>query len=129
MEKEEQTEKKNSVEPKEEVVKAIIQDYINNIDGEGSIPRLSEKYKLSTWKIYEILAKRGITRNLSLSKLQNKEGWRKLIGVGKGKSAKIVSIAYIYLAPLGYQRGEDLEGKWIIENDRLILLTRRAKKE
>lgn len=118
--------RKENLSPEKQVLKQeLIRDYRNGL----SIPLLAKKNGFSTWKTFTLLERWGETRNISTAKLKNKDGWRQLVGVGKGKSSKIVSIPFTNLEPLGYKQGEELEGKWIIERDCLTLILRRPERE
>ena len=56
-----------------------------------------------------------------------KRKWKKLVGVGKNKTSKIISISHLILRQLGFRKGEDLEGKWCFNQGKLFLEVRRRE--
>jgi len=86
-------------------------DYLNGM----SIVDICGKYKIfNAFEVWKILDEDKLLRNISEARLFKSQGWRKLVGVGKQKATKLVSIPYSLLRRLGFEKGESLEAQWSI---------------
>jgi len=92
-----------------------------------AIPQIVAKTGYSRYHVYSTVREARLLRNISLTKLWQSNEWRKLIGTGKGKSTKIVSIPHSILKRFGFKRGENLMGKWIVEDNKLVLQIKRIE--
>ncbi len=109
-------------EERKELKRKILESFANGKDMET----ISEDLDLgSPWLVYRTLEKEGVLRNAPLQSVHKNNGWRKLVGVGKTKSSKIVSIPHLILGVLGFEKGEELRGKWIIDSGELRLDIKR----
>jgi len=70
----------------------------------------------------------ALNRSRSVSEALLADGWRKLARTRSG-SVRILSIPSFLLKEAGWDPREDLEGRWVVEGNRLVLIIRKKKVE
>ena len=108
------TKRKYTKEEIEAIREEIKTDYRNGM----SILDISNKYDIANgFRVWELLKEENLTRDISEARLEKTKGWRKLVGVGKVKTTKIVSIPWKILDQIGFEKTDTIEGIWTIDTD------------
>lgn len=111
--------------------KKIIEDYQNGL----SLPKLRKKYGISISYAANIINKANIMRTLSQAVLlstSNQTEWHRLIRIGhrkdgSGSLTRMLSIPFELLSRLKFEGTDEIQGKWTILNNQLILELRKKE--
>jgi len=111
--------------------KRIIDDYQKGL----SLPKLRKKYGISISYAADIIRKANVMRTLSqaiLLSTSNQTEWHRLIRIGhrkdgSGSLTRMLSIPFELLSHLNFEGTDEIQGKWVIQGNHLVLELRKAK--